>query len=347
MSEPRDKSKVNKTNAGATPVAGMLDNVLFVDSQPIHPGEQSVIGIRVGSLPSDTRIYINIFVYRSENPGPVVLVLAGMHGDEVNGVEIIQKAIEDRVFEHVKAGTVVAIPLLNVYGFIHFSRDLPDGKDVNRSFPGNRRGSLASRMAYVLSKRVLPAVNYVIDLHTGGASRYNYPQIRITPSSAESLHLARSFGVRFILKKGIIRRSLRKVAGDMGIPIIVYEGGEALRTDGLSMEKGLKGIINCLKSLGVLDGEIAVPKEPMLLIEKSSWVRASTSGLFKWSVESGMPVGKGQVLGIITDPYNSKHTRVVAPRSGFIIGHNNTPVVNLGDALFAIGYQHQELSVDE
>ena len=341
MSESSDHKAAK--SAKESLIAGQSGTALYIDGQSVMPGEHRVVGLKVGSLPSDTRIYINAFTYRAIEPGPVLLILAGMHGDEINGVEIVRQAIKDGLFNKITKGSVIAIPLLNVYGFINYSRDLPDGKDVNRSFPGNSRGSLASRMAFILSRKILPAADFIIDFHTGGASRYNYPQIRYTRTSEESLALARDFGVPFIIQKPVIKRSLRQIAGKGGKTIIVYEGGEALRLEGLATSQGYTGIRNSLISLGMLEGKISKPQAPTVLIKKTTWMRASTAGLFRWTVESGMPVVRGQLLGEITDPYNSRSKPVLARRSGFIIGHNNAPVVNVGEALFSIGYEFEEL----
>lgn len=317
---------------------------LDINGQVVQPGENAVVGINVGTLPSDTRIYINIFVFRSEKPGPVMLVMGGVHGDEINGIEIVRQALDTGMFNHLRRGTVIAIPLLNVYGFINFSRDVPDGKDVNRSFPGNMRGSLASRVARVISKRVMPLTDIAIDFHTGGASRYNYPQVRYTRTSTRGFRLARDFGAPFILKKALIRKSLRKVAREMQVPMIVYEGGEALRLDGFSIEKGMQGLKNVMLARRMIEGQpVKTLPQPQVLIEKTSWIRAANSGMFKWSKSSGVMVTKGEPLGVITDPYGAKKISVLANRSGYIIGHNNAPVVSLGDALFNIGYAYRVL----
>lgn len=317
---------------------------LNINGQIIEPGESTVVGINVGTLPSGTRIYINIFVYRSSKPGPVLLVLGGVHGDEINGIEIVRKALDAQMFHNLRRGTVIAIPLLNVYGFINFSRDVPDGKDVNRSFPGNMRGSLASRVARVVSKRVMPLVDLALDFHTGGASRYNYPQVRCTRNSAKGLQLAKQFGAPFILKKALIRRSLRKVAQEMQVPMIVYEGGEALRLDGYAITKGMEGLRRVMVVQRMISGEAADKRKlPAIIIEKTSWLRASHSGIFTWSRSSGALVSKGEALGMITDPYGSQKVPVFAHRNGYIIGHNNAPVISMGDALFNIGYQYTVL----
>lgn len=311
-----------------------------INGQIVEPGQNTLVRINVGRLPSGTRININTFIFRTEKPGPCILVLGGVHGDEINGVEIVRKALDSDIFQNLEIGSAVVIPLLNVYGFINFSRDLPDGKDVNRSFPGNMRGSLASRVARVLTKRILPVVDFGIDFHTGGAARYNYPQVRYTRKDEISLLLAREFGAPFIIGKPVITRSLRKVARDQSIPMLVYEGGESLRLDGFSIAKGLQGLERILASQEMYHSNLRNPDHPVVHIERATWIRAAHSGIFTWSKPSGWFVNKGEPLGMITDPYSNRVSKVLASRDGYITGHNNSPIVNQGDALFHIGYQY-------
>lgn len=311
---------------------------LIINEQHIRPGEQEVIKLNIGRLSSGTRIFIYLHVYRGEEPGPVMLAMGGLHGDEVNGVEIIKRAIKGQVFDKVKAGAVVAVPVLNIFGFINFSREVPDGKDVNRSFPGSMRGSLASRVAKTLSQKVLPHVDFGIDFHTGGSSRYNYPQIRYTRKDKAAEELASLFGAPFTLEKGVIRGSLRKHAKSRDIPIIVYEGGEALRFDGLSIEHGLLGMQRVMEHQGMIEGETPIMHQ-VRVFRKSIWIRAADSGLFVWFKNSGSKVVKGEPLGEVSDPFGNRRYIVKATREGFIIGHNNAPVIHQGDALFHIGIE--------
>lgn len=309
---------------------------LVINDERIGPGEQAVIRLNIGRLPSGTRIFIYLHVYRSERPGPVMLAMAGLHGDEINGVEIIRRAITTNLFNKVEHGTVIAVPLLNIYGFINFSRDVPDGKDVNRSFPGSMRGSLASRVAKTLSQKVLPQVNFGVDFHTGGSSRYNYPQIRYTKGDGGSEELADLFEAPFSIEKGVIKGSLRRHAREMGIPIIVYEGGEALRFDGLAIDIGLHGLQRMMTRKGMLQGQVPVTYSS-LKIKRTTWIRAADSGLFVWYKNSGNRVVRGEPLGEVSEPFGNRRYVVKARQDGFIIGHNNAPVVHQGDALFHIG----------
>ena len=320
------------------------DSNFKIESQVFKPGESGLVKLQVGRLPSDTRLNINVHIFRAKKPGPTSLILAGVHGDEINGVEIVRRVLKNKSLTEVRAGSVIVIPLLNVYGFINFNRYVPDGKDVNRSFPGTKNGSLASRIAGTLTKNVLPLVDYIFDFHTGGDSRYNYPQVRVSRSDTEGKKLAKIFRAPYIIQSGIIAKSLRKIARDHKIPILVYEGGESTRLNIKAIDAGIEGLHRCLTHLGHLRSEIK-PNENLesVFIKKTTWIRASFSGIFLWSLKSGDTVKKGEKLGTINDPYGMKSVSVLARRDGYIIGHNNASVVNQGDALFHIGYETETL----
>lgn len=322
----------------------MLDPSLYstirkiqLGSNDVIPGAVSRVNYNVGNLPSGTRVAIHMEIFRSINPGPHVMVIGGVHGDEINGVEIVRRMLEKNLFQNLSAGTVIAVPLLNVYGFINFSRDVPDGKDVNRSFPGTLAGSLASRVARIISKNVLPQVDVIIDCHSGSNNRFNFPQVRISKGDEISLALAKAFNPPFILHKGMLRGSLRKTARLANKPCLIYEGGEALRLDGFSISRGITGVERTLNQLGMLNTPLA-NLIPPVEIERTSWIRASRAGLFLWSKSSGLPVLKGEPLGTIGDPYGTNKITVTASRDGYLLGHTNAPLVNQGDALFHLGY---------
>ena len=320
----------------------MSEGDIKIDKTIFKPGDSGVVKLNVGRLPSDTRITVRAHIFRAIEKGPVALVLAGVHGDEINGIEIVRKMLMDQELNDLKSGTLIIIPLLNIYGFINFNRYVPDGKDVNRSFPGTLTGSLASRIARTLTKYILPHVDYIFDFHTGGDSRFNYPQIRHSRKDTEASALASIFNPPFIIESGIIQKSLRKIAKDHKIPVLIYEGGESVRLNGFAIEQGLNGLLNCLEHLNILKERTEGRKKiKSIIVRKTSWVRASYSGIFIWTKASGTKVEKGEKLGSINDPNGQKSIAVLATRAGYIIGHNNASVVNQGDALFHIGYESE------
>ncbi len=307
-----------------------------LNGKEIRPGEETVLNLDIASLPSGTRIDLKIHVYRAVKPGPTLLLIGGLHGDEINGVEIVRRSMRKKLFKKLKRGTVIAVPLLNVYGFISFSREFPGGKDVNRSFPGKKSGSLASRIARTLTKVVLPHVDFALDFHTGGAGIHNYPQSRVYGKDKRSIDLAEMFGMPYIVKTSLIPHSLRQTGYLKMIPMVVFEGGESLRIDEHSIREGMKGVQRVMSSLKMID-KIYNRVKPVVF-EHSNWMRAARSGIFILNKRSGEKIRKGDILGEIIDPNNEFISRVKAKYSGTIYGHNNSPVVSQGDALFHIGY---------
>jgi uncharacterized protein len=310
-----------------------------LNGKKIDPGQNEVVRLNVARLPSGTVISIRMHVFRSVNPGLTILIMGGVHGDEINGVEIVRRAIGGKYFDNLKAGTVIAVPLLNVYGFINFSRDVSEGKDVNRSFPGTSSGSLASRVAHAVTKIILPLVDFGIDFHTGGSSRYNFPQVRFTTGDPKAEAIARAFAPPYLIRQDNNEATLRKQAHSMNKPIVVFEGGESLRLDGFSIDRALSGIKRVLHQQGMLAEAPPAALSQSILFNKTTWVRANLSGLFEWMQQSGCKVSIGEPLGIIRDPYGESEEIIKASKEGYIIGHNNAPVVSVGDALFHIGYE--------
>jgi uncharacterized protein len=308
---------------------------IFIAGQEIKPGEFKEININIARLPSHTQIDTPIYVSRSKEDGPVLALMAGMHGDEINGMEIVRRIIEGNLHQP-KRGTVVCIPIINVYGFLNFSRDVPDGKDVNRSFPGSKSGSLASRVAYHVTNDVIPNIDYGVDFHTGGAMRTNYPQVRATLGNAKNLELASAFCAPFTIDAPFRPNSLRKEANKKGKNIIVYEAGESLRFDLQAIEEGIAGTLRLMKHLKMIDWA-PEPKETNRTIWSSSWIRTKHAGLFQSVISCGELVHKGQWLGTITDPFGEFKEKVISKETGYVIGLNNIPVVNAGDALMHIG----------
>lgn len=309
---------------------------LIIQNNTIEPGQNATLRLSVGRLPSDTRIYLNVHVFRSIAKGPTVLLMGGVHGDEINGVEIMRRTLAMRWFEELKSGSVIIIPLVNVQGFNNFSRDVLDGKDVNRSYPGSANGSMAARLAYLINKHILPVVDFGVDFHTGGNSNYNYPQVRYSPTDPKSKKLAETFGAYYTVASKFIPKSLRKTAFDHGKSIIVFEGGENLRFDQLSIDHGLAGIRRLLHSQGMFADSKPI-SAPTISIEKADWIRSERAGIFRWIKQSGEEVKIGDTLAVINDPYGMDEIPVVAKKAGHIIGHNNNPVVGMGDALFHVG----------
>lgn len=310
---------------------------MYIYEQVVYPGEHKEIHVEIARLTSGTIISLPIYVFRGTEEGPVVLLSAGLHGDEINGIETLRQMLENGEFEEIHAGTVIVIPIFNIFGFINFSREVTVGKDINRSFPGSLSGSLASRLAYFMTRHILPIIDVGVDFHTGGGNRTNYPQIRITPGDKHAKKLAEGFNAPFTIYSKLIPKSIRHQAARMGKTIIVYEGGEAARLDYEAVQKAYEGTLNLLRSLQMIGGSPERYYQSVML-EHNSWVRAKRSGIVKMIVECGQEVYKDQLLAIIHDPFNTYNIKIHAPYNGYVIGLNNSPIVYQGDPLYHIGY---------
>lgn len=308
---------------------------LTIADVKINPGEFKEININIARLPSHTQIDTPIYVYRASQPGPTLALMAGMHGDEINGMEIVRRMLEQG-HNHVKRGSVICMPIVNVYGFLNYSREVPDGKDINRSFPGTKGGSLAARVAWHVTHDIIPNIDVGIDFHTGGAMRENYPQVRCVMKEEMNVELANAFHAPFTLDAPFRPHSLRLTAAKKGKHIIVYEGGESMRLDKDAIEEGVNGTLRLMKHLKMID-EAPAPKIENKIIWSSSWVRARNAGLFQSTIACGDLIERNQVVGTLTDPFGEFKEKIKSPATGYVVGLNNNPVVNAGDALVHIG----------
>ena len=302
----------------------------------IPAGTRQTIDLPISLLYDHTPMTLTAHVIHGRRPGPCMFVCAAVHGDELNGVEIIRRLIRLSRISHLH-GTLVAVPIVNIYGFIGNTRYLPDRRDLNRSFPGSAHGSLASQLADVFMREIVGCCDYGIDLHTGAIHRTNFPQVRVDLSNPELKKLAKAFSAPIVLHAAFRDGSLRKSAMDMGVPTLVYEAGEALRLDEVSIRSGVNGIIRVMKSLGMLGTKILrASRVSPILASSSYWVRAPEGGLLRTMLTSGTRIEAGQILGSIADPYGKDEVGITSQNDGVLIGRSNLPVVNQGDALFHI-----------
>ncbi len=316
---------------------GFKNEEVLIRGERITLGESKLIKIPVDRLPTGTLIEIPVYIFNGETPGPTILLQGGLHGDETNSIELVRRMLIDKSYK-IHSGCVIVVPLLNIFGFLDFSREL-HGKDVNRSFPGSTRGSLASRLAYYLMKEITKNVDFAIDYHTGGAQRSNYAQIRYTPQDEIGKALANIFNAPFKFGSKLIPKSFRNECFKHDIPVIVYEGGESLRLSEFAINQGIYGTLRILRHFNMISEDIPIPlKREAIEIVKKSWLRARVAGIFNPNVKNGAKVKKGDVLGYIMDTYGETKFPVKSTKNGYIIAKNNFPVVNLGDPLFNIGY---------
>lgn len=312
-------------------------DILTILDTRILPGESKEVNFDVANLHTSSPVNVPVIIERAKKSGPVVLFTAGIHGDEVNGVEIVRQLIAKGI-NKPKCGTVICIPVINVFGFINLKREFPDGRDLNRVFPGSIDGSLASRVAHKLINEIVPYVDYIIDFHTGGSGRFNAPQIRITKENKQLNDLAKVFGAPFVLYSKNLNKSFRNTCYKLGKPMLLFEGGKSFHIDESVTNAGVNGSKRILSHFGMLNqkSKSVKPKKETVFINESRWIRASFSGMFRASIPIGSQVKKGDVLGYITDPYGKLNHEVKATNSGFIINVNEAPIVYQGDALFHI-----------
>jgi len=312
-------------------------NILHILGEDILLGERREINFNVAKLHTRTTLEVPVIIERSKKPGPIVLFAAGIHGDEVNGVEIVRQIIAKGI-NKPKCGTIICIPIINILGFLHMDREFPDGRDLNRMFPGSKTGSLASRVANKLVTEIIPKVDLIIDYHTGAANRFNAAQIRIIEGNSSLDELATTFGAPFVLYSKNLNKSFRNTSYKLGIPMLLFEGGKSFYFDKNITNTGVNGAKRILNHLGMLHAKfrISKPKKKCVFISESRWIRAKYSGMFRASATINMQVNKGDVIGHITDPFGKFHHFVKAKNSGYIFNVNEAPIVNQGDALFHV-----------
>jgi predicted deacylase len=312
---------------------------LIIGGNEIPIGKTTQLELPVAKLYTDTDISMPIHIVRSKNEGPTVFISAAVHGDELNGIEIIRRLIKLKSLRLLK-GTLIAVPIVNVYGVLNQSRYMPDRRDLNRCFPGSEKGSMAGRVANQFLNEIVSKCDYGIDLHTGAIHRSNLPQIRANLDDEETRLFANAFGAPVIINSTLRDGSLRQSATEGGTKILLYEAGQALRFDELSIRIGLRGILNVLSLLEMIKprkkkkGGITEP----YMAYNSSWVRANASGIVNNLKNLGHQVKKGDVLAEIGSPFGDIADKVTAPRSGIIIGKQNIPLVQEGDAMFHIAF---------
>ena len=318
-------------------MAEIKTSILSILGEQIKPGESKEVNFDIANLHTSSSVNVPIIIERSKKPGPTVLFTSGIHGDEVNGVEIVRHLIEKGI-NKPRIGTIIFMPVINIFGFINLKREFPDGRDLNRVFPGSPSGSLAGRVAHKLMEEIVPHVDIIIDFHTGGSGRFNAPQIRYSKDNKIVIELAKVFGAPFVLYSKNVSKSFRTSCFKLGKPLLLFEGGKSFHINDVVTHSGVNGSKRVLKHLGMLKTTFKSynPKKECVFINESKWLRAKYSGMFKASVLIGSQVKKNDILGHITDPYGKFNFLVKASNSGYIINVNESPIVYQGDALFHI-----------
>ncbi|MFP4076498.1 MAG: succinylglutamate desuccinylase/aspartoacylase family protein [Halochromatium sp.] len=319
--------------ARASPAASGLR----VDGHLVRAGERRRLDLPLPSLFTQNPVVLPVHVLHGRRPGPRLFVTAAVHGDEINGIAIIRRLLASTALRNLR-GTLLAVPVVNVYGFVRHSRYLPDRRDLNRSFPGSEGGSLAGRLAATLMSEIVADSDLGIDLHTGAAHRENLPQIRARVETIGIPDLARAFDAPVILDADLRDGSLRAAAAALDVPVLLYEAGEALRFDELSIRAGVRGILGVMRQLGMIRDQARRPRSPHppVIARSSVWARAHTSGMLRFARPLGAWVEKGERLATVADPFGNGEEAVTAPTAGIVIGRMNLPLITEGEALFHI-----------
>ncbi len=308
---------------------------ITVGEVTVMPGHRKNVNLPIADLYTATSLFMPLQILCGRSAGPTLFVSAALHGDELNGVEIIRRLLRRKALKSLR-GTLLAIPIVNVHGFINQSRYLPDRRDLNRSFPGSAKGSIASRLANTFLEQVVSKADFGIDLHTGAIDRANLPQIRGNLNDAKTLELAKAFGAPVMLNSNIRDGSLRASAAEIGMPMLIYEAGEALRFDEVCIRAGVRGVLRVMRSVGMLPPSKSAKCPESVQARYTRWVRSPESGIVSKKVSLGSKVSKGQRIATISDPLGEDEDILTAPFDGVVIGRSNLPLAYEGEALFNI-----------
>ena len=319
---------------------------LEIAGQRVRPGERRVVALETPRLYDFTETSIPLEVVHGRSPGPTLFISAAIHGDEINGVEIIKRLLLHRAVRRL-SGTLIAVPIVNIYGFNTRSRYLPDRRDLNRCFPGAEDGSLASQLAKKFMQEVVGKSDMGIDLHTGAIHRYNYPQVRGCLEDETVQRMAEAFNVPLIINSTLRDGSLRAAGQTKNVPIIIFEGGEALRFNEPVIKMGVRGILSVMNSIGMLNTPLKMKKVTSFIARSSYWVRAPRSGTLIPRKKVGDKVRAGELLGVISDPFGTHRFEVRTKSTGIVLGQSRLPLMNEGDAVFHIATFEDAEAVQE
>lgn len=301
----------------------------------IEPGQRATVDLPVSTLSNHSHVTLPVHVVHGEAAGPAIFLSGAIHGDEIQGVEIIRRILNHPALLTLR-GTLLAVPIVNSFGFLNHTRYMPDRRDLNRCFPGSDRGSLASLVADIFFREVVLKSQYGIDFHTAALHRSNLPQIRLAAGEPDLLQMAQSFAPPVILVSKLREKSLRLSAGQAGVKVLLYEGGEALRFDEASIDTAVRGTLRVMAHLGMIDPQPPKPSAEPVFSDSSQWVRAPESGILHTMRRIGDRVGKREVVGVVADPLGASSVPLVAEEDGIIVGRTNLPILNRGDAVFHI-----------
>ncbi len=314
----------------------------------VQPGETKQIQLKVSESYLSLGIHIPATVIHGRQEGPVAFVMAATHGDEINGTDIVRRLIFGIAPEEL-AGTVIAIPVVNIPGFLAQSRYLPYHRDLNRFFPGKRKGNNAERIAHRLFQEVVIKCDFGIDLHTAAEGRLNLPHVRGDMAHPRVRKLARAFGATVLINNPGVKGSLRREATEAGVPTILFEAGETGRFSPRVSASGLKGVLKVFSEMGMLsDPNKASARPPFqVIVQASEWIRAEKGGILDLNVKPGDLIYEGDLIGQVLDPFGNRVTRIRAARTGIVIGVTTAPLSIPGSGIAHVAHLKKTLSMVE
>lgn len=337
------KHRFDKTEDGGS---STKRKALVLAGVEVEPGQRRRIDVPIPSSFGQAATSFSVTAVHGAQHGPTLFVSAAIHGDEINGVEIIRRLLTTNAIRRLR-GTLLAVPVVNVYGFVSQSRYLPDRRDLNRAFPGSRTGSLASRLAYIFMKEIVERSTHGIDLHTGAMHRSNLPQLRASLDLPQTGDLADAFGVPVVLHANVRDGSLRQAVVEREVPMLLYEAGEALRFDEVCIRAGVRGVVNVMRAIGMLPAAKHRKLDKPVVCTKSKWERAPAGGILRPLVALGQRVRRGQAIAMLSDPVGENEMTLVATIEGIVIGRTNLPLVNEGDAIFHLAACDESQAVED
>jgi uncharacterized protein len=333
---------------GPDPQPESGDGLLSLGGADVPPGARTDLLLKVSESYTGDRTSIPITVVNGERPGPMLFVTAAVHGDELNGIGIVRDLL-NRLEPADLSGALVCVPVVNVLGVQFHSRYLPDRRDLNRCFPGSSSGSTASRIAHTLMTEVVAQADVGIDLHTAANRRMNMPQVRANLSDERAYELGLAFGAPYLIDASRRAGSLRDAADREGVPVLTFEGGQALRFEDDVIEVGVAGVLRVLGAMGMLDDVPPPPENPVLESDETHWIRADRGGILDFNVGPGDTVEVEQPLWTVTGPFGRERNQQLSPYEGVVIGMTTLPLVNPGDAVvhIAVPGRHDQVSIDD
>ena len=326
----------------------MSPRPLRIAGTKVEAGTRARVELPVARLFTDVWLNLPVTVVHGKEAGPSLWLDAAIHGDELNGMEVIRRVLEELDPQRLQ-GTLLAVPVVNVFGFVQQDRYLPDRRDLNRSFPGSAHGSTAARLAHLFMQEIVSRCHYGIDLHTGSLHRNNLPQIRAFLEDLETRRIAEAFGAPMLYQAPEIRGSLRSAARHTGAHVLVYEAGGPLRFDPEAIATGVAGVFRVLATLEMWTkrGLARELEQPPFEAASTRWIRAARSGICYLECDLGQRVVEKQTLGVIRAPFTRESRRITAPFDGLVIGHSSNPLAHQGDALIHLARERVESAIPD